>query len=85
MEFISYPQLVPVVMATVQLIKMLFAGKKGADFVKRIAPLMSLLFALILSIAIYGVNVEVIINGLITGLTASGIYSGSKSLLNIKK
>jgi len=85
MDLIGYSQFVPVIVALVQIVKVSFSNKSNAKIIKRFSPLISLFFGILLSVSMYGIGAEVAMNGLMTGLIASGLYSGGKSLLNIKK
>jgi MFS family permease len=46
----------------------------------RFTPLVSIVFGLIIASIVHGVSVLAILAGLIYGLSASGLYSGTKTL-----
>jgi ethanolamine transporter EutH len=70
--------LVPVIVALVQLFKMLTKNERVLKF----APLVSLAAGLILSFVVNNDKMDIdqmIMSGLLYGLGASGLYSGTKS------
>lgn len=91
MEITGYVQIVPVVIGTVTVIRMIIIGglkdsdTKKKECIKSISPLISLFLAILFSLMAYGISTTTLLNGIVTGLIASGVYSGGKSLINIKK
>jgi len=58
--------------------------KKGFKMPSRLAPLLSLVFALVLTIS-FGTSdlADKVFTGIMIGLSASGLYSGTKKTLNL--
>lgn len=57
------------------------AVKRGLKFDKRIVPIVSLVLGVAIAVALGGFEVDVVVNGLVYGLIASGLYSGGKAVL----
>lgn len=69
--------LVPLVLGVVQAIK------TGAGLDSRWAPIMSIVLGVIGAMVMGGVNPTAALQGVIAGLSASGLWSGSKATLSI--
>jgi hypothetical protein len=81
--------LVSLTMGLTQVYKMLLPsddlGKMVFKIMIKAVPLVALLIGIFLSIAYEGdVNYQSLEYGILVGLTASGVYSGGKTILNKK-
>ncbi len=65
---------IPVVLGVVSAVKKVGLSTKWA-------PLFSIFIGLVLSYFVGGSPIEIILQGLIVGLSASGLYSGTKTTL----
>lgn len=70
----SFLALIPVVIGLTQVVK-----KVGLS--NRYAPLASLVFGLLGAFLLGGEATEVILAGVIVGLSASGLYAGTKAMV----
>lgn len=69
----------PATLALVPLVVGLVQIAKGAGLPVQYTPVLSLVAGVVLSILIPQTLQEVVINGLVVGLSASGLYSGVKA------
>ncbi|MBT9165013.1 MAG: hypothetical protein DDT22_00258 [candidate division WS2 bacterium] len=73
--------LIPLILALTSLIKKFIPEKKVGLW----SPIVSLVLGVCGGLLTIGVTKDGIIAGLIIGLTASGLYSGGKNIINQKK
>lgn len=66
---------VPVIIGLVQLVK------KATGLVERLAPVVSLIFGILIALIVGGTWQVIVMQGIIAGLMASGLYSGGKALI----
>lgn len=77
MELTQFAILVPVVIGIIEVVKL-------AGLPSRFAPLLSLVLGVLGATYLVGGDLAVtVLQGLIVGLSASGLYSGTKATLNL--
>lgn len=77
---VTFALLVGVTMGLTEVIKRL-AKKLGFDSSSEVAPLVALMLGVGLSMGAAGMTFPAFLQGLVIGLSASGLYSGGKTVL----
>lgn len=76
MEQFTFGAFVAITVGLVEVIKRVF------PLIEKYAPLFSLIIGILLMLT-NGFNVQNVVQGIVVGLSASGLYSGGKSMLKL--